>query len=116
VVCDIWHLGGGWYWSKPARVQSWQAIMLSPLPNGASVPMIGTANLTAEYHGEEPVTVPAGTFPCRHFSFPLTHRPGHLPEHLWYSGGRDLTLVKIRWDYSKTTYELVEIHDWAEGK
>ncbi len=113
VVCDIWHLGG-WDWSNPARLQGWQAIMSSPLPNGASGPMIGTSNFSAEYLGDETVTVKAGTFACKHFAFPLHGR--FSPEHIWYSGDTDLQFVKIRWDYSKTTYELVEITDWADGK
>lgn len=107
VVCDIWHLGG-WDWGSGETTQSWQAIMSSPLPNGASGPMIGDSRFSAEYLGEERITVPAGTFDCHHFAFPLSHEPEYSPEHVWYTGD-DMTFVKIRWDYSKTSYELVEL-------
>ncbi len=107
VVCDVWHLGG-WDWDNPATKQSWPAVMSSPLPNGASGPMIGVSHFGAQYIGRERVTVPAGTFDCHHFAFPLDHKPGYSPEHVWYTGD-DLTFVKIRWDFSKTTYELVEL-------
>ncbi|MBM3504410.1 MAG: DUF3108 domain-containing protein [Alphaproteobacteria bacterium] len=105
VVCDIWHLGA-WNWKGP-KAQEWPAIMSSPLPNGGSGPMIGRSMIRAEYQGEETVTVPAGTFRCKHFVFPL-RESGHPPEHVWYTGP-DLLFVKIRWDLLKTTYELTEI-------
>ena len=116
VVCDIWHLGGGWDWTNPATRQGWTAIMSSPLPNGASGPMIGHQKLEVDYHGEETITVKAGTFDCKHFSFVNSHRPGAAAEHMCYTGDTDIQFVKIRWDYSKTTYELVEIYDWADGR
>ena len=108
VVCDIWHMGG-WDWNNPATTQTWTAIMSSPLPNGASGPMIGLSKFTTQYLGREKITVRAGTFDCHHFAFPLHDRPGYTAEHLWYSGD-DMDFVKIRWDYSKTTYELVELN------
>lgn len=105
VVCDIWHLGA-WDWSSGAQEQGWQSIMSSPLPNGASGPMIGRGNFRAQFVGEESVTVPAGTFEAKHFVFPLRHS-GKPPEHVWYHGD-DLFFVQIRWDLLKTTYVLAE--------
>jgi hypothetical protein len=105
VVCDIWHLAA-WDWNGP-KAQAWPGIMSSPLPNGASGPMIGRSTIRAEYHGPETVTVPAGTFRCHHFVFPL-HESGKPPEHVWFAG-KDFLFVKIRWDLLKTTYELMEI-------
>ncbi|MSO65805.1 MAG: hypothetical protein EXQ85_08435 [Alphaproteobacteria bacterium] len=113
VVCDIWHLGA-WNWKAGERAQGWPCIMSSPLPNGASGPMIGQSMLRAEYVGEEDVTVPAGTFRCHHFVFPL-RESGKPPEHVWYSGD-DLLFVKIRWDLLKTTYELVELTGTASHR
>ncbi|MBM3506038.1 MAG: hypothetical protein FJX65_19565 [Alphaproteobacteria bacterium] len=107
VICDVWHMAG-WDWKNPAKTQTWPTIMSSPLPNGASGPLIGVVDFATRYHGKERVTVPAGTFDCEHFSFPLEDRPGSTPEHLWYSGP-DMDFVKIRWDFAKTTYELVEL-------
>ena len=112
VVCDIWHLGD-WDWKSKEKRQSWQAVMSSPLSSGASGPMIGLSTFTADYVGEEKVTVKAGTFDTRHFVFPLHDRPQYdSPEHVWYAGD-DLLFVKIRWDHLKTTYELVEYKEGA---
>lgn len=105
VVCDIWHLGA-WDWSDSATEQGWRSIMSSPLPNGASGPMIGRGGFRAQFVGDEEVAVPAGTFQSKHFVFPL-RESGKPPEHVWYHGD-DLLLVKIRWDLLKTTYVLAE--------
>ncbi|MEQ8248543.1 MAG: hypothetical protein RID42_12770 [Alphaproteobacteria bacterium] len=105
VVCDIWHLGA-WDWSSGEAEQGWASIMSSPLPNGASGPMIGRGKFRAQLVGDEEMTVPAGKFQVKHFVFPL-RESGHPPEHVWYHGD-DLLFVKIRWDLLKTTYVLAE--------
>ncbi len=80
--------------------------MSSPLPNGASGPLLGLTHLRLEHVGPEEVTVPAGTFATEHFRFVFTD--GRAPEELWVIPG-DWQLVKIRWDLLETTYELVEL-------
>ena len=105
VVCDIWHLGA-WNWSSGEAEQGWASIMSSPLPNGASGPMIGRGKFRAQFVGDEELTVPAGMFQAKHFVFPL-RESGHPPAHVWYHGD-DLLFVKIRWDLLKTTYVLAE--------
>jgi hypothetical protein len=105
VAADCWCLGG-FDLSKPQKIQTLQGgMMSSPLPNGASGPILSRFDLTIEYLGEEEVSVPAGTFPTRHFRFLLHDTPA---EDLWCYGD-DLIFVKIRWDLLKTTYELVEL-------
>lgn len=112
VVSDVWHFAA-WNLANAARRQQWTSFTTSPLPNGASGPMIGTTHFLSEYMGEESVTVPAGTFRCKHFRFPLDDdRPGAVqPEDCWLTGD-DLLFVKIRWDFARTTYELVALEGW----
>jgi hypothetical protein len=109
VVCDIWHLGG-WDWSSGERKQRWPCIMSSPLSSGASGPMIFRYSFEAEYIGNEQVTVAAGTFDTKHFTFPSHGSEDWEPEHVWFTG-ENLLFVKIRWDHLKTTYELVEFEE-----
>jgi len=104
VACDVWHLAA-FDLSSPEKIQTWPNAMSSPLPNGASGPMIGLSRIRVEHVGSEEVTVPAGTFRCEHFRFLLKDRP---PEDLWCTVD-DYIMVKIRWDLLETTYELVEL-------
>ena len=104
VACDIWHLAA-FDLSSPKKIQTWPGAMSSPLPNGASGPMIGLSTLRVEHLGREDVTVPAGTFQCERFRFLLEDKP---PEELWCTVD-DYLMVKIRWDLLETTYELVEL-------
>lgn len=84
-------------------------LMSSPLANGASGPMLSRLGLTAQYLGEEEITVPAGTFRTEHYAYVLPDDPD---EHIWVVPG-DFTLVRLRWDRLATTYELVDYHDSA---
>ncbi len=106
VVCDIWHLGS-WDWNTVEKTQSWKSIMSSPLPNGASGPMIGISDFQAKFIAEEEIETNCGKFQSKHFVFPL-ERKGKPDEHIWFTGD-DLILTKIRWDLLKTTYVLAEI-------
>ena len=106
VVCDIWHLGA-WDWKSKEITQSWKSIMSSPLPNGASGPLIGQSEFMARYEGEEIIETKVGKFLSKHFVFPL-ERKNKPDEHIWFCG-EDLILTKIRWDLLKTTYKLVEL-------
>lgn len=109
VSCDIWHLPG---FSKGQPVDGNDSVRRiegvltsSPLPNGASGPMLNHDPLVLERVGPETVTVPAGTFETVHYRFVL---PGIPDEDLWCTG-EDMMMVKIRWDLLETTYELVEL-------
>lgn len=106
VVCDIWHLGA-WDWSNQSTQQGWKSIMSSPLPNGASGPMIGQGDFLARYEGEEIIETNCGSFTSKHFVFPLERR-NKPDEHVWFTG-KDLLLTKIRWDLLKTTYTLSDL-------
>lgn len=105
VTCDIWHLGQVHDQREEGKVFALaEALMSSPLPNGASGPMLSREPLRARYHGQETITVPAGEFRCEHWSYLLKDAP---EEHVWYLGD-DLVIVRIRWDLLATTYELAE--------
>lgn len=105
VACDIWHLGcihGG----NPGMIHEITGSFLSsPLPNGASGPMLGPLDVRAEYVGPEEITVPAGTFATHHYRFLLEDM---TPEDVWFHG-EDLILVRMRFDELASTYELVEL-------
>ena len=84
--------------------QSFLMVSTSPLPNGASGPIMAARHGVFEFIGEEDITVDAGTFPCRQFRWHFEEFP---PIELWNSGP-DLIPVKVRWDLLKSDYDLVE--------
>ncbi len=89
--------------SGPAT-QEFLMVSTSPLPNGASGPIMAARQGRFELVGEESVTVEAGTFPCRRFRWHFDEFP---PIELWNSGP-DLIPVKVRWDLLESDYDLVE--------
>ena len=109
VVGDALHLGCFRGAKQEGSQTHPDVLMSSPLPNGASGPMLSPLALTAEYLGEEEITVPAGTFVTDHYRYVLPDDPD---EHVWVIP-EDYTLVRLRWDRLETTYELVEYRDSA---
>jgi hypothetical protein len=108
VLSDMWHLSG-FDFDSADNTQYWPNAVSSPLPNGASGPMISIGMIGAERLEPEEINVPAGTFQCEHFKFILIDKPS---EELWFTRD-DLQLVRVRWDLLETTYELTEFHDSA---
>jgi hypothetical protein len=112
VACDVWHLGSVAGRSRRGEVRDLgEALMSSPLPDGASGPLLSRMPLRAHYHGTEKVTVPAGAFTCEHWSYVLDDAPD---EHVWFLLD-DLVIVRIRWDLLRTTYELTELDRTGAG-
>jgi hypothetical protein len=105
IICDMWHLSQ-FDKSGPKR-QSWNILMSSPAPDGGTGPMLSSHDLTAEYYGEEEITVPAGTFNADHFAFMLGD-PHPANEELWCVGD-DIIPVKIAYPIYQATYELAEL-------
>jgi len=109
VSCDVWHLPGfekGQPVEGNGNIRRMDNVLTSsPMPNGASGPMLHHDPLVLERVGPEVVTVTAGTFETLHYRFVL---PGIPAEDLWCTG-EDMVMVKIRWDFLETTYELVEL-------
>lgn len=87
----------------PVRVEG--VLLSSPLPNGASGPMLDVTAMTVERLGTEQVTTPAGTFETVH----VRVTPDGLDaEDVWVLP-EDNTLVRSVWGHYGTTYELVEL-------
>lgn len=79
---------------------------------GASDPMINGHHIFLEYVGDETITVPAGTFDCRHFRFlgEADDPIGHPPYDLWVSADDDNLFVRGQCEGKMMTYyELVEL-------
>jgi len=83
---------------------------------GATPPIIAEANMQLAYVGEETVTVPAGTFACRHFRFTDEHggmasdKGAHPDYDLWVTADEDGIFVQGGvGGYMQTWYELVEL-------
>jgi len=61
--------------------------------------MVAMGQKVIDYMGEETLTVPAGTFPCRYYRLHPSN-PQNPPLETWVTG-EDATLVKMRWDLLK---------------
>lgn len=78
----------------------------SPRADGGSGPMIGITDKRIEYVGETPVSVPAGTFDCRHYRI----HPEHFDSPLeLYVSGSDCLLVRLEWAHLDSRYDLAEL-------
>ncbi len=87
------------------KIQKFQGISTSPLPNGGSGPILTEITMTFEFIGEEEVTVPAGTFQTERFRW---HFEQFAPIEIWTMGS-DHIPVKLRWDELDSDYLLTEL-------
>ena len=90
---------------RPERRQSFASVSTSPLPNGASGPILTARRNTFEWIGDETITVKAGRFACSRFRWHFTEFP---PIEIW-SSGPDFLPVRVRWDLLKSNYDLVAL-------
>ena len=104
VQADMWHFAA--YCHDDERVQTMKVLTASPLHDGGSGPLLAALDVPIEYVGPEEVTVAAGSFQAEHFRF--IHANDWPPQDAW-CWGDDLILVRMDWDYTGTTYELVEL-------
>lgn len=87
--------------------QTFSAVSSSDLPNGGSGPIMLQRRLTFELISEETlVTVPCGTFKCRHFRWHFEQFP---PIEIWNTGIHHLP-VRISWSLLDSRYDLVELN------
>ena len=100
--------------SKGKGVQYFKDLLLtSPDHRGATGPMLFTlASMGLAYHGEEQVSVKAGTFKARHFS--LASADGLDEEHpaynVWVTADDDYILLKAGVaGYMQSHYELEQL-------
>lgn len=88
----------------------------SPDHRGATPPKIADVSIFLAYIGEEEITVPAGTFQCRHFQFSDTEGDGmggkqHPEYNVWVTADDDYLFVRGGvGGYMQTWYELVELN------
>lgn len=89
-------------------------MLTSPDHRGATGPKIfKMPKMSITYHGEEEITIAAGTFKARHFSVGDT--AGNLPEehppyHIWVTADDDYLFLKAGADgYMMTHYELESV-------
>jgi len=82
----------------------------SPRADGASGPMLERTEKHMAFDGEEALTVAAGTFHCRRYRIMPRDFPD--PLLLWVTG-EDRLLVRCRWDYLQSTYDLAALQTAA---
>lgn len=89
-------------------------MLTSPDHRGATGPMLfKMPKMSISYHGEEEITIAAGTFKARHFSIGDT--AGNLPEehppyNVWVTADDDYLFLKAGVDgYMMTHYELESV-------
>ncbi len=101
--------------SKGPHRRTIRVFVPSPDHRGATPPQIAEVNIGLEYVGEETITVAAGTFACRHFSFVDDEGPGmggkqHPHYDVWVTADDDAIFVQGGvGGYMQTWYELVEL-------
>ena len=80
----------------------------SKTPHGSTGPTITLTEKYLSYHGEEEITVPAGTFKTKYFQISWDKdKVGYdwPPIHVWVNSD-DFIMVKIRWDHLDSSYIL----------
>lgn len=101
--------------SKGPHRRNIRVFMPSPDHRGATPPMIAEVYIGLEYVGDETITVPAGTFDCRHFRFVDDEGAGmggipHPHYDVWVTADDDAIFVQGGvGGYMQTWYELVEL-------
>ena len=93
----------------PGRQRFERLYLSSPDHRGATGPMFFPIDLVIAYHGQEEITVEAGTFNAHRFSFPDV--PGLPEEHpdydLWCTADGNYILLRAQvGGYMQTRYEL----------
>ena len=109
---DTWVAGRLRQWQGDLRDFPFVDFATSTLANGGSGPELVAVDpsfASIEDHGDERVTVAAGTFDSRHIRIRV---PGVDAFDLW-AGGEDCLPVRLTSDTLNQTYELVELGgDW----
>lgn len=99
--------------SKGPHCRTVHVLVPSPDHRGATPPMLADVKIDLDYEGDETVTVAAGTFPCRRFSFIDEGAMGgrqHPPYRMWVTADDDAIFVQGGvGGYMQTWYELVEL-------
>lgn len=111
VTCDGW-VGGAFDHQSPEKTQRIsRALHTSPTPDGSTGPLFGIWDIDITYHGEVEVTVPAGTFMTRHYSWLVPGMPWTPLET--YVFGDHHQLARLTWDTLKHNFDLVEYETFS---
>jgi hypothetical protein len=113
IVADGYFLGIQ-DWSKGPARRSFRFLLPSPDHRGATPPILSPVKMDGLHLGEETVTVPAGSFACRHLAFVDPGDSGMAGEHprydLWVTADADAIFVQGGvGGYMQTWYELQEL-------
>lgn len=105
LINDGWlaALGAGMARGETRRLDG--LLTCSLAANGGGAPALHETAATLAYAGETSVTVPAGSFACRHWRVGYGDYP---PLDMWVTGPLDL-LVAMRWEHTGARYELVSL-------
>ena len=99
----------GWpFWAyDPAGGQQQELVVYNTSTrwNGTDGPLGRLETLDVRFLGEEDVTVPAGRFRCRHFTFDTKHVKDVPTSHVYVTGEHSL-LVRYDWDGFGLEYVL----------
>jgi hypothetical protein len=107
IVCDGWQ-AAAFDHARHERIQPLRACAnSSPLAHGGSGPMIGLIDKRLEYVGDTDTTVPAGSWPTRHFRILFTH--ANWPPLELFVTPEDRQIVRLRWELLESSYELAEL-------
>lgn len=104
VVADLWHFAA-LDWRDGESVRRVPIVTASPLPDGGSGPSLSTIEVGLRHVGPDEVETAAGRFACERFRFEYDN--GWPDQDAWCTAD-DLVLVRMRWDLTRSTYELVE--------
>lgn len=105
VACDVWHFANIDR-TVGDRIQEFHGLSCSPLPNGASGPMIGHTHHRFRYLGRETLDSPAGRFETEHVQF--VKADGSVGLEAWCTL-TDRVLVKMYFPILDTHYNLMEL-------
>ena len=105
VACDVWHFANIDR-TIGDRIQEFHGLSCSPLPNGASGPMIGHTHHRFRYLGRETLDSPAGRFETEHVQF--VKSDGSVGLEAWCTL-TDRVLVKMYFPILDTHYNLMEL-------
>ncbi|MBM3504408.1 MAG: hypothetical protein FJX65_11095 [Alphaproteobacteria bacterium] len=109
VACDVWHFAGIDR-TLGDQIQESLSASCSPLPNGASGPMLGISRHRFRYRGRQRTRSPAGTFDTEHAEF--VGRDGVVRLKAWCTI-HDRILVRMEFEPLQSVYELVELEGSA---
>ena len=107
VSTDVWHCANivRNHSLGPQTIQGVPSC--SPLPNGASGPILGMWTMRAEYQGIEDVEVPAGNFEAEHVRY--LEPDVSLWHDAWCTNDSDRIMLKMYYPVYKSSYVLQQL-------